>query len=305
MGEAGVGERSHPAGVPGASGAGGRWRGGAEGSSPPGPCAAVTARGWTRTPTRDAPLASPSFLGGGVGRCGLTATRCARRPAPSACSPRAPGAARLGPRRRARIPTRETACKFMNEAPGSCRRPPGPRRRERLASGEPQLLLRASVSGRRRLGLFSSNSWKSRVAVGWLACLRPEAAAACRKPGIGRLTSDIGLRPNARCPARGRRRLWPLESEHPEGTVRPPGRRHRQPTSAAPRMLPRACGCCGSWCRGVSLFGERLFGKLSPFSGLMVTSSVVMVTGHQMQKTVSLHPRSFPKATEVLCHYVL
>lgn len=125
MGEAGVGERSHPAGVPGASGAGGRWRGGAEGSSPPGPCAAVTARGWTRTPTRDAPLASPSFLGGGVGRCGLTATRCARRPAPSACSPRAPGAARLGPRRRARIPTRETACKFMNEAPGSCP-PPRP-----------------------------------------------------------------------------------------------------------------------------------------------------------------------------------
>lgn len=28
----------------------------------------------------------------------------------------------------------------------------------------------------------------------------------------------------------------------------------------------------------------------------MVTSSVVMVTGHQMQKRVNLHPRSFPKA---------
>lgn len=58
------------------------------------------------------------------------------------------------------------------------------------------------MSGSLRLGLFFSKSWKSRVPVGWFACLRHEAAA-CRKPGIVRLTSDIGLRPNARCPARG------------------------------------------------------------------------------------------------------
>lgn len=52
-------------------------------------------------------------------------------------------------------------------------------------------------------GCFSSNSWKSRVAVGGLRALdlrrrRPESR------GFGRLTSDIGLRPNARCPARER-----------------------------------------------------------------------------------------------------
>lgn len=41
------------------------------------------------------------------------------------------------------------------------------------------------------------------MTVGWFARLRPEAAA-CRKSGIRRLTSDIGPRPSARCPARER-----------------------------------------------------------------------------------------------------
>lgn len=76
------------------------------------------------------------------------------------------------------------------------------------------------MTGSLRLGLFFSNSWKSRVAVGWFACLRQEAAA-CWKPGIVRLTSDIGLRPNARCPARGA--CVTVEAaaagEHPKETV--------------------------------------------------------------------------------------
>lgn len=75
--------------------------------------------------------------------------------------------------------------------------------------------------------------------------------------GIGRLTSDIGLRPNARCPARERGcdgggwGCWPLAST----PARP---RHREEertaTPIAPRTPPRSHGRRGSWCRGVFPF---------------------------------------------------
>ena len=66
----------------------------------------------------------------------------------------------------------------MNGAPGSSRPPRA--RLERLASREPQLLLRGSVRGGLRLGLFVSNSWKSRRPWGGLRVLGGDGVP---KPG--------------------------------------------------------------------------------------------------------------------------
>lgn len=136
-----------------------------------------------------------------------------------------------------------------------------------LGSREPQLLLGGAVRGCRLLGLFFSNSWKSRVAVGWFACRRRETAA-CRKPGIGRLTSDIGLRPNARCPAQEREcdgggcGCWWAPGGN-GGT----GRRNEQPASVAPRTLPRTRAADAGVGAGEFPFLKKAFGKLSLFIG--------------------------------------
>lgn len=126
MEKAGVGERSQPAGVQGASGASGRWRGGAQRSSPPGPLPAVTARRWGGGVDADAHSRRPPgapFLP--VGRCGAVWADRGQT-----CSPSSPLSLRsaalptpLPPNtpRLVRIPTRLTACPLMNGAPGPCR----------------------------------------------------------------------------------------------------------------------------------------------------------------------------------------
>lgn len=84
--------------------------------------------------------------------------------------------------------------------------------------------------------------------------------------GIGRLTSDIGLRPNARCPARERGcdgggcGCWPLAS-----TPAKPRDREKERTATATPVaactLPKLHGRRGSWCRGVFPFFENGFWK--------------------------------------------
>lgn len=152
----------------------------------------------------------------------------------------------------------------MNGAPGSCR--PPHLRREMLGSREPQLLLLESVKGCLRPGCFSPTPGERGWRWGGLSALAGRRRRAEIR-GIGRLTSDIGLRPSARCPAGrrcggGRRSRWLLSTE----TIRwDRGRRgtasHIAPHAAQSARLP--------WelVQGSLPLLKTIFGKLSPTVG--------------------------------------
>lgn len=185
----------------------------------------------------------------------------------------------------------------MNGAPGSCR-PPRPRH-EMLASREPRLLLRESVRGWLRSGCFSPTPGNRGWPWGGLRALDRRRRRADSQ-GIGRLTSDIGLRPNARCPARERGcdgggcGCWPLAS-----TPAKPRDLEKEctATSVAPCTLPKLHGRRGSWCRGVFPFWKWFLENLAPqWVDGYLNHRLLWLRGIKCKGKVCFHPRSFSKA---------